>query len=248
MNTNSNIYTIIYSTVLVVVVAAVLSIVATTLKDKQQANVDQETQTSLLNAINIAKDVNNYKGAERAEYVTKSYEKYVTDSYVVDINGNKVEGDAFKISMKHQYDILRNAVKGKSKEDVRLPIFVCSLNDSTKVQIFSVYGTGLWGPIWGYLALNSDFNTVYGAYFGNAGETPGLGAEISSPWFSKQFKGKEIFKDNTFCSISVVKGGAKGDIHGVDAVSGGTITSRSLDTTIRQWLELYLPYIQKEKK
>lgn len=241
MNTNSNTYTVIYATVLVVLVAAILAFVSTTLKDKQQRNIDLETKQSILTSVNLATKADEAK--DKAAYIEKEYSKYITDSYVVDEQGNKVAGDAFKISRKEQYDRMRLA-EGKN---LRLPVFVCTLDNGEKIEIFSVYGAGLWGPIWGYVSVKSDYSTVYGANFGHKGETPGLGAEIATPWFQKQFQGKELFDNGTFCSITVKKGGATpGNKHEVDAISGGTITSRSLDTTIRNWFDYYMPYIQKQ--
>ena len=115
--------------------------------------------------------------------------------------------------------------------------------------MFPVYGAGLWGPIWGYIALKDDFNTVYGAAFDHKSETPGLGAEIATEWFQNNFKEKSIFEGNEFVSVSVMKGGATpGNNHQVDAVTGGTITSKALDETMKSWLGAYLPYIKEAKK
>ena len=129
-----------------------------------------------------------------------------------------------------------------------LPVFVCTLDDGSKVEIFPIYGAGLWGPIWGYVSLKDDYNTIYGATFLHKGETPGLGAEIATPNFSNQFIGKSIFDGGSLVSVTVVKGGApEGSAHEIDAISGGTITSRALENAIRQWLEYYEPYLEKQK-
>lgn len=244
MNKNSNIYTIIYAALLVVAVAAILAFVSTSLKDKQQSNVDQETKLSILKSVGRATKTDNVKDVSK--YIETEYDRFITDSYIVNIKGEKVPGDAFRVNLKEQFDIMRGANADPSK--IKLPVFVCTLADGRQLQIFSVYGAGLWGPIWGYISLEDDFDTIYGALFGHKGETPGLGAEIATDHFRRQFAGKKIFNDNAFCSISIVKGGApKGDVHGVDAISGGSITSRSLQKTIQQWFEYYLPYIEKEK-
>jgi Na+-transporting NADH:ubiquinone oxidoreductase subunit C len=102
-------------------------------------------------------------------------------------------------------------------------------------------GTGLWGPIWGYISLQPNMNTVFGAVFDHQGETPGLGAEISTEWYQKYFIGKTLFQDSTkFVSIKVIKGGAKkDDSHAVDAISGGTITSKALEAMIDTCLVQY---------
>ncbi|HIT48042.1 MAG TPA: NADH:ubiquinone reductase (Na(+)-transporting) subunit C [Candidatus Coprenecus stercoripullorum] len=248
MNTNSNTYTIIYSTIMVVVVAVVLAYVSISLSGRQQANVETETRQSILYSVNLAREADQAK--DKNSYIETEYKKYITDSYLVNAQGDRIEGDAFPLALasglKSQYDIMKQSNPDVSR--LTLPVFVCTTEKGERVEIFAIYGAGLWGPVWGYISLNDDYNTVYGATFGHKGETPGLGAEIATPHFSDQFKGKCIFDGNTFTSVSVIKGGApEGDIHGVDAISGGTITSRAVDNTIRQWFSYYLPYIEKQK-
>ena len=111
-------------------------------------------------------------------------------------------------------------------------------------------GKGLWGPIWGYVALNEDYNTIYGTVFANEKETPGLGAEISELWFQKEFAGKKLFNEaGDFVSIEVVKGGTSPDNpHGVDAVSGGTITSKGLQKMLLDSINPYVNYMKKQMK
>lgn len=87
-------------------------------------------------------------------------------------------------------------------------MFVCNIDNSIK-YIIPVYGAGLWGPIWGYIAVESDGSTIYGAYFSHQGETPGLGAEIAKPAFADQFNGKHLYKGGEFKSISVIKNGMR---------------------------------------
>jgi len=128
-----------------------------------------------------------------------------------------------------------------------LPLFVCTLEDGSKKYIIPLHGTGLWGPIWGYLALDNDFETVYGAVFDHKGETPGLGAEISKEPFSGPFRGKSLYKEGEFVSVSVVKGGkAAGNPNAVDGISGGTITSRAVETMIRECVIKYIPFLKHE--
>lgn len=244
MNTNNNIYTVIYATVLVIVVAAVLSYVSTSLKSRQLRNIDIETELTILKSVNLA--TNADKAKDKAAYIESEYKKHITDSYVVNSQGEKIKGDAFSISLKSQYDIMRQPNPNLS--ELTLPIFVCTLDNGKRVEIFATYGPGLWGPIWGYISVEEDFNTIFGATFGNKSETPGLGAEIAEPWFGNQFRDKQLFDGNTFESIKVVKGGAaKDNPHQVDAISGGTITSRSLQKAIFGWFEYYLPYIEKQR-
>jgi Na+-transporting NADH:ubiquinone oxidoreductase subunit C len=110
-----------------------------------------------------------------------------------------------------------------------------------------VYGAGLWGPIWGYLSIDADGKTIYGAYFAHQGETPGLGAEIEKPAFSSRFEGKQLFKDGRFIPIEVVKAGqrpANEEADYVDGVSGGTITSKGVSAMIGNCLTTYKAFFE----
>ena len=223
MNTNSNTYTFIYAGLMVVAVAAVLAFVATALKPVQQSNIDTEKRLNILMSAHLAGDAGH--AANKNSYVAGVFERYVTDSYLVDREGKVVEGDAFQ------------------NREKQLPVFECTLDNGDKIYVVEVSGQGLWGPIWGYLSLRDDGNTIYGAVFDHKGETPGLGAEIATAKYAAQFVGKTLFENGRFVSVAVVKGGAKaGDLHAVDAVSGGTITSNGLQEMLFSGLEVYVPF------
>ena len=106
-------------------------------------------------------------------------------------------------------------------EKRELPVFVANVDGATK-YILPIYGAGLWGPIWGYISLDDNKDTVYGTFFDHQGETPGLGAEITTPEFNKEFRNKQIFSGNQLVGILVVKGGNASGANEVDAISGGT--------------------------
>ncbi len=221
MNKQSNSYIIIYATILVVVVAAVLSFVSLTLKPLQQKNVEIEKMGAILQSVNQFQiDANiDYNTA-----VENQYNNIIKESFLVDVNGEKVSTDS-----KETFDALVNiaSVFAQPAEARKMPVFVSQTTDGKKNYIFPVNGTGLWGPIWGYIAIADDFNTVSGVVFDHASETPGLGAEIATPLFENQFIDKHLFKDGEFVGIDVLKGAgsSKGNDNAVDAISGGTITS-----------------------
>jgi len=124
----------------------------------------------------------------------------------------------------------------------RLPLYICTLDDGSRKFIIPLSGKGLWGPLWGYLALDDNGQTIYGVDFDHEAETPGLGAEVSRAEFSAPFRGKSLYRDSTFVSISVLqpgKGGAR-TINQVDGISGGTITSRGIENMIGETIELYI--------
>jgi len=210
---------------MVVLVALLLSTTSLNLKPFQDKNVEVEKKQNILASINIE---------STAKDAVELYAKYITSSFVVNNKGEKVEGvDAFTVNVKNELS--------KPANDRLLPVFVGTLSDGTNAYVMPLQGKGLWGPIWGYISLKPDMNTVLGAVFDHSGETPGLGAEIATEGFQKPFADKQIFKDSTeFVSIKVLKGGApENDIHGVDAISGGTLTSKGLEAMLDSCLIQY---------
>ena len=230
-NKESNVYTVVYAAVLVVVVGFALALVYQALRPAQLENIANDTKKQILAAALI------YPTGD--ESIGSLYDSHIKESYCVDSKGDIVEAtSAFDIDM---------ASEVKKPVDERiLPVFVCSTDKGVK-YIVPVAGAGLWGPIWGYIAMDADGSTIYGAYFGHQGETPGLGAEIERPAFSGQFEGKSIFGSNgDFQSVLVVKKGQEpaGRAY-VNAVSGGTITSQGVQKMLSSSLEAYTAYFKK---
>jgi Na+-transporting NADH:ubiquinone oxidoreductase subunit C len=107
----------------------------------------------------------------------------------------------------------------------------------------------LWGPIWGYVSLEGDANTIFAASFSHKGETPGLGAEITTSNFQTPFTGKQIFRDGQFRSIAVMKAGVKSETQDqVDAISGGTITSKGVEAMLYDCLSVYEAFLKTIKE
>lgn len=228
----SNKYIFIFSAVMVIAVAALLSMAATLLQPAQERNLEIEKKKNMLESINVTVTKANTE---------ELYDKYIKESFVINSKGEPVEGvDAFTV-------VLKNEQK-KPLEEQYLPVFKAVPDDGEKVTIIPVEGKGLWGPIYGYVSLKSDMNTIYGTNFDHKGETPGLGAEINTTAFESQFHGKKLFDNDKFVSVQVIKGGApEGDIHGVDAISGGTITSKGLQKMISDCLQKYNGYLLKNR-
>jgi len=232
MDTNGNKYTIIYASVMVVVVAVMLAIAATQLKPFQDANILIEKKQNILKSVNIVAD---------SKQANDLFTNTIKELFIVNSKGERVEGDAFKVDLKVEHS--------KPVDQRKLPVYVADMGEKGKVYIIPLRGTGLWGPIWGYIALTSDMNTVYGANFDHQGETPGLGAEISTEKFQKPFIGKTIFdQSGLFTSIIVAKIGEKADpAHSVDAISGGTITSKGLQKMLYDDLSTYQEFFKTLK-
>lgn len=228
MNRQGNTYTFLYSVVLVVVVAALLSIVSLSLQPRQNENRQNEKRQNILSAIRIS---------STAENSADLFDRYIKEQFIINSKGDRIEGKAFDVNIEQQYK-----QPAASRE---LPVFVADVDGNTK-YILPIYGAGLWGPIWGYISLNDDKDTVYGTFFDHQGETPGLGAEIVSQKFNEQFRNnKHIFSGNKLVGISVVKGGNATGANEVDAISGGTITSRGVETMIKNYLTYYEPFLNQ---
>ncbi len=245
----SNFYIFRFAAIMVIIVAVILSSAAMFLKPLQDQNVKVEKMKSILTAVNINADADN---------AIDKYEKYIVKELAINTKGEivseyenneliKGEIRPFELELKKELDL------AKEGKDAHLPLYVCEKDQQT-FYVIPLRGKGLWGPVWGNMAFEDNFNTVVGTTFDHKGETPGLGAEISLKPFQDQFKGKEIFnQNNEFVSIEVVKGGVANNpnienIHGVDAITGGTITSNGVSDMIEDNLSLYLPYIKKIRK
>ncbi len=234
MNKNSNIYQILYAAIMVLLVGVALAFVYMALKPKQDINVANDTRSQILSALLIT--------APSESEIAATYDKYVTRDLLIDRAGNIIDSTknaAFNVDMSKNVKL--------SDAERKLPVLECTLDDGSKKYVIPVYGAGLWGPIWGYVAVNADGNTIYGADFSHASETPGLGARITEDEFQLQFADKQLFIGDAFKSVSVMKKGQKptdGSDY-VDAISGATITSRGVSTMMSECLDDYEPFFKK---
>ncbi|KRO56400.1 MAG: NADH:ubiquinone reductase (Na(+)-transporting) subunit C [Bacteroidetes bacterium] len=230
MDINKNSYTVVFASIMVIIVAAALAYAAIGLKPFQDSNIVLEKKQNILSSVGITIDRENAEA---------KYSEYIKSEIVLNNKGEEVEGSAFDIDLSKEM-----------KKDVNtqlLPLFISQIDGATS-YIIPLRGKGLWGPIWGFIALKDDLTTVYGAVFDHKGETPGLGAEINQPFFQEPFAGKTIFEGLNFTSIKVVKVGySKGDMHAVDGISGGTITSDGVTDMLSERLSMYLAYFEKIK-
>ncbi len=236
---HSNKYIFVYSVILVVVIAVSLTILAVQLKPAQLENIRIEKMQNILSAVNVPiLEVPK-------KQVGEVYAKYIKTAVGVNTKGEIVEQDANKVFSVELADELK-----KPLDKQVLPVYIAVVENGDSAFIVPLRGKGLWGPVWGYMSFKTDFNTVFGVIFDHKAETPGLGAEINQDWFMNPFHGKQIYAENgKLVSIQVVKGGASdGDIHGVDAISGGTITSKGVEKMIIDNLTSYDAYFKKHMK
>ncbi len=213
-------------------VGTVLAFIYMALKPKQNENIANDTRKQILSALHIA--------APSDDQVKDTYEKYIVQDLLVDAQGNitdSAQNVAFDVDMK----------KNVKLAERQLPVMKCKLDDGSIKYVLPVYGAGLWGPIWGYIAVNDDGNTIYGANFSHEGETPGLGARITEQSFQDEFKDKHLFVDGVFKSVAVLKKGQKATdgAEQIDALTGATITSRGVSDMMADCLAPYEGFLKK---
>ncbi len=237
MNTNKNSYTIIYSAVLVVIVAFLLAFVSSALKPTQDKNEALDKKKQILAALNI-------RNLATLDEVEAKYAEVVVADMVIDSAGTVVKEGKEK-------DKDGFAVSTKEISSICLPVYVCNVEGETKYLV-PMTGRGLWGGLWGYVSVNSDLQTVYGAYFSHESETAGLGALIAEEKFQDQFKGKHLFvDDSTRVALTVVKNGkvepGRENVQ-VDGITGATLTSNGVANMVNQGLQQYVDYFKTIKK
>jgi Na+-transporting NADH:ubiquinone oxidoreductase subunit C len=219
---------------MVIIVAAALALTNGLLKEKQAKNGDVDKMSQILKSVKIDASL------DQAE---KLYNKTIINAYVIDSSGKVTISDPRKA---FEIDVSKEVKKEQSSR--QLPVYEANI-DGNKKYIIPVFGAGLWGPIWGYLSLNDDRKTIFAASFSHQGETPGLGAEINTSKFQKQFEGKKILMNGEFKSIAVLKSGQKvDDRDAVDGISGGTITSKGLEAMLLNSLGAYKTFFNMAEK
>ena len=238
MDVDKNSYTFSFAAIMVIVVAVILSGTSIILKDAQYSNVELEKKQNILRSVGV--NVNRDQAAIE-------YPIYIKEELVLNHLGEIINNlSAFDV------DLSKEVKKSIVEDDQNIPLeertsllpLYISEVEGEKKYIIPLRGKGLWGPIWGFISFNADLNTVYAAVFDHKAETPGLGAEINTPLFQDVFQGKTIFEEGKFVSIYVQKGGSNGDIHKVNGISGGTITSDGVTDMLEERLKRYLPYFR----
>lgn len=245
VNRDSNGYTITFSIIMVIVVGALLASIAMALKPMQKANEADKKKMDILAAVGLGDDVVNRKNA------SEMFEKHLVSSQILNSKGEVVEGlknkkgedmTAFEIDIKKDYKD-----KSRSADEKYYPVYVMKSMEGKEYFVVPMVGTGLWGPIWGFVSVDAeDGRTVYGASFDHKTETPGLGAEIKEGFFEEKFIGQQIFNgDGVFTTIEVKKSAVDAsDRHAVQGITGGTITSNGVGEMLKRTLKMYSPYIK----
>jgi Na+-transporting NADH:ubiquinone oxidoreductase subunit C len=233
----SNLYIVLYAAAITIVCGGALAIASQTLKPLQDANIELERKKNILATVMELKD---------GDDVVKLYASRVKES-VIDFQGN------VKVGMKASQVVIAEQYKLKPEERL-LPIYEFrNETDSTKIEnaVMPVYGYGLWNNIWGFVALQADLNTVQGVKFEHAGETPGLGARITSDDIQVRYKGKKVFEGDKIMSVQMQKGEGmdySADPHKVDGMSGATLTGKGVNNMLTDYFSCYKNYLKKNQQ
>lgn len=238
----SNTYIILFSLTLTIILGGLLSLASEGLKPAQKRAEELATKRQILSAV---------MEVGPNDDVLKIFDDRIT-SYVVDAAGERVEKepdgtpiDVSKIDIEAEYK--------KQPDDRLYPVYQFhdeANSDEIKAYIFAFYGNGLWDNIWGYIALQTDMNTIVGAVFDHKGETPGLGARITTDLVQDRFTGKKIFdKQGNLVSVTMLKGENNPpnllDDHHVNGMSGATLTGKGVNRMLKSYFEYYMPFMQK---
>ena len=242
INTEKNSYTVIFATLMVIVVGTVLAFLASSLSDKIKENERLEKQQNILYAMGI--NQNEGEGSVTfipTDEVAGEFSKYIKEQLVIE--GDKITKDdqAYLIDLKKQATAAKNGATRK------LPLFIGD-KDGNKFYIIPMRGKGLWDAIWGFVALD-DKMVVQGVYFDHAAETPGLGANIKQRYFMDDFSGESILAGTKYAGIAVAKGNndplnQTKDDNEVDALAGATITGNGVSAMISESVNMYKDYLE----
>tara|TARA_R110001583_G_scaffold112186_1_gene261487 strand:- start:27626 stop:28372 length:747 start_codon:yes stop_codon:yes gene_type:complete len=245
-NTESNGYTIIFATAMVLIVGTLLAFLASSLKDKINENKRIEKQQNILYAMGVNENDESSVAFVSKNIVGEEFSKYITKQIVITGTETTEDNNAYLIDLKKEAAAAKNSAYTR-----RLPLFIGN-KEGKEYYIVPVRGKGLWDAIWGYVALNNQL-VIQGVYFDHAGETPGLGSNIKERFFMDDFIGEHIMDGDTFKGVAVSKSNVdpknlrKTDF-AVDAISGSTITGDGLATMLKKDLKMYIPYLQTLKQ
>ncbi len=238
LNKNSNFYILGYAILLTIVLGTLLPTVAGALKSKIVSNKAFEKKKFILTA-----GLGHDEVAKMTDDQINNLFDNSVESQVINAQGDRVNKNVASVIVAKEYKL--------DKELRALPIYIIT-SENEKSFVFPMHGYGLWDEIWGYVALEKDGETIKAVVFDHKGETPGLGARISSEEIQKRFSGKSIFDETkNLVSVSMQKG--EGNDYSdkkneVDGMSGATITGVGLNNMLKEYFSLYKKYISTISK
>jgi|TARA_B100000809_G_scaffold251652_1_gene285380 Na+-transporting NADH:ubiquinone oxidoreductase subunit C len=242
--------TVIVALVLCVVCSVIVSAAAVMLRGKQQENAVNEKKMNILAAAGI-EVVNGDLEAAFATITPKLVDmrtgEFSTDEDVMSYNMRKAAKDPSKArALTREQDIA-----SIRKQSLYSTVYLVEGEQGIERIILPIHGYGLWSTLYGFIALESDLNTVAGLGFYEHAETPGLGGEVDNPKWKALWPGKKVYADDSYMpAIGLIKGkAAAGDMHKVDGLAGATLTSNGVTNLVKFWLgeNGFAPFLSKLK-
>lgn len=229
-------YIFFFATALCLVCSTAISIAAVSLKERQEFNQQLDRQKSVLLASRIMSPDDNFSVQE----IQQRFDAIA--SRVVDLETGEYDDsvDAAQWTMgsaPKQKAPTNNA--GIQEIPANAPVFLVEENGELDMIVLPIHGQGLWGMLWGYIALDKDTTTIRGITYYEHKETPGLGGEVDNPSWKNRWPGRKAFDEDWDVAIEVIKGAAPPPDqapHSVDGLSGATITARGVTNMLNFWL------------
>jgi len=282
----SNFYTVFFIVILCSASALILSVMATSIRARQEKAKQLDLAKEQLEAARIYSYKGHFLVEKDGEYIPAVYDaakgilvpgegKATPDQiYAVAskrliprLTDAKGQVQTFKEAGIDQEEYIQdNLVKGYARLKEKLVYLIMPNKEGEDKEkpvgyVLPVAGFGLWGPIYGYIALEENADTVVGVTWRAPSETPGVGAIIEAPYWQAQFHGKKIFLpgpggktnfETAPLGITVVKGKVK-DVYGdspraqtaVDGISGATLTGDGVTAAYKDSLGPYRPFLVK---
>jgi Na+-transporting NADH:ubiquinone oxidoreductase subunit C len=253
MQRNSVTYAILFAAAVCIVCAVVVSTSAVKLRPRQLENIELDRKKNVLMAAGIV-EPGTKPSKEEIETQFAAIQ-----SVAVDLRTGE-EDASFVVAGYDQQKALSDPAASfeappNAAKLLRLPnhAVVYQLRDDAgrlEMLILPVEGVGLWSTLYGFLALESDLNTIRGLTFYQHGETPGLGGEVDNPRWKAGWEGRQAFDPAGEPVIALARGVAGSvadDPYHVDGLSGATLTARGVTELVQFWLgdDGFGPYLDR---
>lgn len=237
----SDSYTVFFAAIICIACSLTLSVTSALLRERQDEQSELDRRLNILKAFDVP--IRDAQGRKLGvQEVNRIFGEHIQE-VVIDTSSGQV------VPNLSSFDLTRAQIESREK----LPLYEWRDGDEIRKVAFPTSGKGLWSTIYGYMALDSDLDTILGVTFYRHGETPGLGGEISADWFQNQFRGKKILRNGKLQTFQIVKGRVadrypSGNDHAVDGISGATLTGKGINQFLNRDLELYEKYFAQVRK
>jgi Na+-transporting NADH:ubiquinone oxidoreductase subunit C len=223
------------------VCSIIVSVAAVGLRDKQKTNILLDKQTKILQVSGVDMSSGGIQDLY-AQAIEPRLVNFDTGEFVEKTpQGLTAQQYDQRAATKDQSQSIKLAAEDDNAKIIRRAniglIYLVKQEGKISRLILPFNGNGLWSMMYAFVAIETDGNTVDDIIYYEQGETPGLGGEVENPAWRAKFTGKTLFDENHQPAIKIVKGGAPADsLHGVDALSGATLTSAGVQNTFNFWL------------